>query len=71
MAVDGVSRGDFMILTHPHILQVAERRWLDVAEAIGRQWPTGAEPRHFSSAMIQSLVRDELSREQPEPPHSS
>lgn len=54
LAVDGVNNGEFLIITHPHEREVAERRWQDVANAIKRQWPNGPDARHFSSAEIQA-----------------
>jgi NAD(P)-dependent dehydrogenase (short-subunit alcohol dehydrogenase family) len=44
-AVDGVVRGDFLIVTHPISRPAAEARWREVAEAFATQapWTEGAD----------------------------
>jgi len=63
LAVDGVNNKEFLIITHPHELDVARRRWDDIAQAIGRQWPNGPGPEHHSSEEIQALVRQQLGKD--------
>lgn len=63
LTVQGVRNEEFFIITHPHDRALAERRWLDVSEAIDRQWPNGPGPQHHSSEEIQRRVIKELSLE--------
>lgn len=44
-AVDGVARGDFLIVTHPHAIRAAERRYEEIGSAFAAQapWREGAE----------------------------
>lgn len=39
MAVEGIRTGEFYIVTHPHAVGVANRRWKEVEEAFSRQAP--------------------------------
>ena len=39
MAVEGIGTGEFYIVTHPHAVDVAHRRWTELQHAFARQAP--------------------------------
>ncbi len=39
MAVEGIRTGEFYIVTHPHAVDIANRRWTEVEDAFARQAP--------------------------------
>jgi NAD(P)-dependent dehydrogenase (short-subunit alcohol dehydrogenase family) len=40
--VKSVEKEEFYIFTHPHVRDIAEQRWKEIAAAMDRQWPDGA-----------------------------
>ena len=56
-AVAGVRRGDFLIVTHPHAVEFARKRWTDIESAFAAQAPRfeGDEKYDFSAIMAAQL----------------
>jgi NAD(P)-dependent dehydrogenase (short-subunit alcohol dehydrogenase family) len=57
--VASVKNEEFYIFTHPHVRDVAEQRWKEIAASMDRQWPEGAGPEHYSTIDVQKKVIEE------------
>jgi ABC-type Zn uptake system ZnuABC Zn-binding protein ZnuA len=53
--VEGVANGDFMIMTHPHIVGYAEKRWREISAAIAAV-PPFDDPEQYDVARVQKEV---------------
>jgi len=53
--VEGVANGDFMIMTHPHIVGYAEKRWREISAAIAAV-PPFDDSEQYDVARVQKEV---------------
>jgi len=68
-AVEGVERGDFLIVTHPHSLGYAEARWREVSDAFERQAPFKPGDERYDVTAIATEVAAG-GREEADPPNA-
>lgn len=62
-ALDGVARGDFYIVTHPHAVRAAERRFEEISDAFGRQAPWEADAERYEVNRVVAEVIAEMEGE--------
>ena len=46
--------------THPHIRDIAEQRWQEIAAAMDRQWPDGAGADQLTTLDVQRRLMEEF-----------
>ena len=56
MAVEGIRTGEFYIVTHPHAVDIANRRWTELEEAFARQAPRRDGDRRYDLEPILGAV---------------
>lgn len=59
-AVDGVLRGDFLIVTHPHAVRAADRRHSEISEAFAHQAPWTEESERYDVNRVMAEVAAEM-----------
>ena len=59
-AVDGVQRGDFLIVTHPTALAAADRRYAEIAAAFAAQAPWTEQAARYEVNRVIAAVTEEL-----------
>jgi NAD(P)-dependent dehydrogenase (short-subunit alcohol dehydrogenase family) len=58
-AVKGVEDGTFMVMTHPHVHDIALRRWQQIAKAI-EEAPSVTDPKQYEAEAIMAKVMNPL-----------
>jgi len=58
--VESIKKEVFYIFTHPHVRDVAEKRWKEIGAAMDRQWPEGANAGQVATIFVQKKVMAEL-----------
>jgi len=58
--VESIEKEEFYIFTHPHIRDIAEQRWQEIAAAMDRQWPNGAGADQLTTLDVQRRLMEEL-----------
>jgi hypothetical protein len=59
-ALDGVARGDFYIVTHPHAIRAAERRFAEIEAAFAAQAPWTEDAERYDVNRVIADVMAEL-----------
>jgi NAD(P)-dependent dehydrogenase (short-subunit alcohol dehydrogenase family) len=62
--VESIKKEEFYIFTHPHVRDVAEERWKEIASAMDRQWPDGANAGQVATIDVQKKVMADLNASQ-------
>jgi NAD(P)-dependent dehydrogenase (short-subunit alcohol dehydrogenase family) len=63
--VESVGKEEFYIFTHPHVRDIAEQRWQEIAVAMDRQWPQGAGGDQLTTLEVQKRILEELQPKTP------
>ncbi len=58
--VKWVEKEEFYIFTHPHVRDIAEQRWKEIAAAMDRQWPEGAGEYQLNTLEVQTKLIEAL-----------
>ena len=58
--VKAVEKEEFYIFTHPHVRDIAEQRWKEIAAAMDRQWPEGAGEDQLNTLEVQTKLMEAL-----------
>jgi NAD(P)-dependent dehydrogenase (short-subunit alcohol dehydrogenase family) len=61
--VESVGKEEFYIFTHPHVRDIAEQRWKEIAAAMDRQWPEGAGEDQLNTLDVQRKLMEGLQAE--------
>jgi NAD(P)-dependent dehydrogenase (short-subunit alcohol dehydrogenase family) len=63
--VECIEKEEFYIFTHPHVRDIAEQRWQEIAAAMDRQWPEGAGEDQLNTLDVQKRLMEELQSKAP------
>jgi len=61
--VKSVEKEEFYIFTHPHVRDIAEQRWKEIAAAMDRQWPEGPGQDQLNTLDVQKKLMQALRAE--------
>ncbi len=61
--VESIEKGEFYIFTHPHVRDIAEKRWQEIAAAMDRQWPAGAGEDQLTTLDVQRKLIEAVQAE--------
>lgn len=64
-ALDGIERGEFLVVTHPMSRAVAQRRWEEVSAAFDRQAPYEPGCERYDVNAVAEAVRTEAAAKDP------
>ena len=56
--VESVARGDFIIVTHPHVVKLAEKRWQEISAAFAAQAPYTPESEKYNVLTLMEKARE-------------
>jgi NAD(P)-dependent dehydrogenase (short-subunit alcohol dehydrogenase family) len=57
--VSAIERGDFLIVTHPHVVKLAEKRWEEISSAFQTQAPYTEESEKYNVLALMERMRKE------------
>jgi len=63
--VKSLENEEFYIFTHPHVRDIAEQRWKEIAAAMDRQWPEGAGEDQLNTFEVQRKLMEGVQAKTP------